>query len=321
MKTGIATRISFAVLLALTMGAAAAESWSLHAAALKGASGIGMVKLFDSPPRLPGGSTLIPIAVGSADLMAAKVISGEYDLATLPINMAAKLYNSGIPIRLCAVVGKGMVSFLSSDPAIASIADLRGRDVQVAGQGATPDFLLRKLLRRAGIDPDKDLRLSYSLPYPEAAAALAAGKIESALMPEPFATLAISMNAALRSPLDIDALWKSATGQDSYPMTALVVSARAARDAPESVRAFLDAYRASIEWVAANPKAAGLLVEKYDLGLKAPIAEKAIPRSNYAFETAGEARAGVEALLSAFLEDTPASVGGKLPDAGFYASF
>lgn len=307
--------------LAAATGSVSALPAGITVGALKGPTGIGMVRLFASPPALPGGLSLVTVPVASADLMAAKVIGGEYDAAVLPINMAAKLYSAGIPIHLAAIVGDGMLSFLTSDPAIHSLADLRGKEIAVAGQGATPDYLLRHLLKRAGLDPDTDLRLSYSLPYPEAAAALAAGKIRYALLPEPFATLALSANPALLAPLDIGALWTEATGQASYPMSALVVSERLAKSSPEAVATLLSAYAESISWVKDNPQQAGALVEKYDLGLKAGIAAKAIPRSNYVFVLAPQARASVEALLSVFLETTPASVGGKLPDAAFYASF
>jgi NitT/TauT family transport system substrate-binding protein len=289
-------------------------------AALKGPSGIGLIRLFDASPALPG-ATVQMLAVASADLMAAKVISGDYDVAVLPLNMAAKLRNAGVPIVLAAIVGEGMVSFLTSDPSIRSLGDLRGKEVYVAGQGATPDYLMQKLLSKAGLDPSKDLRLSYSLPYPEMAASLALGKIQYAVLPEPFATLAISANPALKAPLDLGALWKSATGQASYPMTALVVSARLAAERPEAVKALLAAVADSIARVKAQPAAAGLLVEKNDLGLKAAVAEKAIPRSAYVFVRAPAARPSVEALLKVFLDTAPASIGGKLPEDAFYAAF
>jgi NitT/TauT family transport system substrate-binding protein len=104
-------------------------------------------------------------------------------------------------------------------------------------------------------------------------------------------------------------------------MTAFVVSARLASERPEAVKTILDACAASIAWVLANPAEAGALVEKHELGLKAGIAAKAIPVSAYVFTEARAARPAVESLLGAFLELSPASVGGRLPDDGFYASF
>lgn len=313
---------AFAVALASALDAplAAEGPAPLRLGAIKGPSGIGMIYLFDAPPALPGGRQLEPVALGSADLMVAKLVSGEYDAAVLPINVAAKLRKAGQPIELAAVVGEGMVAFVSSDASIASLADLKGKEVYVAGQGATPDYLLQRLLKGTGLDPAKDLRLSYSMPYPEMAAAVASGKISSAVLPEPFATVALKANPKLKEPLDLGALWTKATGQASYPMTALVVTSRLASDG-SAVRALLAAVQSSIEKVKADPAAAAALVEKHDFGLKAPVAAAAIPRSAYVFRTAREARPSVEALLAVFLDLAPASVGGKLPDDGFYAAF
>jgi NitT/TauT family transport system substrate-binding protein len=320
MKAAIRTLAMVAGLGLGALGLSAAPL-AIVVGALKGPSGIGMVRLFETPPSAADGSTVRLVAVPSADLMMAKLVSGEYDAGVLPINVAAKLYSAGIALRLAAIIGDGMVSFLSVDPGIASISDLRGRKVNIAGQGATPDFLFKRLLKGAGIDPGKDISLDYSLPYPEAAAAIAAGKIECAILPEPFATMARNANPALRSPLDLGALWTKATGQSSYPMTAFVVSSKLAEERPQAVKAILDSIAASIAWVRARPEEAGALVEKEDLGLKAAISSKAIPRSAYVFTPAPEARRSVEALLGAFLELAPVSVGGKLPDDGFYASF
>jgi len=301
--------------------AAGADAKPISVAALKGPSGIGLVWLFEAPPSVADGSRVIPIAVPSADLMVAKLVSGEYDVAVLPVNMAAKLYSSGIGIELAAIIGEGMVTFLTNDSSISSIADLRGKTVNVAGQGATPDYLLRRLLAEASLDPSKDLRLEYALPYPEAAAALAAGKIGSAVLPEPFATMALSAAPALRSPIDLGKLWKSATGQASYPMTALVVSKRLSSERPQAVKAILAACEDSIRKVKADPAGAGALVERHDLGLKAAVAAKAIPRSAYVYTRALAARPSIEALLGVFLKLAPASVGGALPDDGFYAAY
>jgi NitT/TauT family transport system substrate-binding protein len=318
MSTTVRTRIALAAALAAAVSISASAAEPIAVGALKGPSGIGLVWLFESPPTAPDGSVARPVAVASADLMAAKTISGEYGIAVLPVNVAAKLYNSGIGIRLAAIIGEGMVSFLTNDPSVSKLADLAGGAVNVAGQGATPDYVFRRLLAGAGMDPAKDLRLEYALPYPEAAAALAAGKIRSAILPEPFSTMARMANPALRSPIDIGALWTKATGQAGYPMTALVVSSRLAAERPEAVEATLKACEASIKKVVGDPEGAAALVEKHDLGLKAAVAAKAITRSAYVYEGAREARPSIEALLGVFLETAPASVGGRLPDDGFY---
>jgi len=211
-----------------------------------------------------------------------------------------------------------MLSILSADPTVRTVADLKGKEVHVAGQGATPDYVFRKILLSAGLDPEKDLSLRYSMAYPEMAQALIAGRVPIAVLPEPFATMALKGKPALAVPFDIQAEWSRAGGSATYPMTVLVVDAAFAAEKPAALKAILAAYKASVEWTVANPKEAGALVEKLDLGLKAPIAEAAIPRSAYVFVPAAAARADLEALYAVFLSFAPASIGGKLPDERFY---
>lgn len=287
--------------------------------ALKGPTGIGMVRVFEAPPKLAAGDALELQAVPSADAMAAKLVAGELDAAVLPVNLAAKLYASGVPYRLAAVVGMGMVSVVTTDPGVRTFEDLKGRETHVAGQGATPEYLIRTIASARGLDPDRDLSLAFRLPYPEIAASLVADRISLAVLPEPFATQALAGNPRARVPFSLDQLWREATGRPGYPMSVLVIRDSVIRDRPADLRALLDAYRDSIAWVKANPAEAGILVEKHDLGLKAAVAAAAIPRSAYVFVPAAQARADVEALLEVFLRIAPKSIGGGLPDAEFYA--
>ncbi|HOJ99721.1 MAG TPA: ABC transporter substrate-binding protein [Termitinemataceae bacterium] len=318
---------------------------------IKGPSGIGMIRLFESPPQVAGWQISLE-ALAQADLMAAKFASGEAKLGILPPNVAAKLYAAGRPIQVLAVVGEGMLSLITADPAIRGIGDLRGKTVEVAGQGATPDFVFRRILSYYGLTPGKDVQLGYALAYPEIAQSLKAGKIQTALLPEPFATMALSGSPHLRVVGNIQDEWNRATlapdattgaseeggaqkapatggsqsggasaGTPSYPMTVFVVDRTFAAANPTVVKAIAEAYRASIQWVVQNPLEAGRLVQKHELGLTAAVATAAIPRSAYVFIPAREARPALERLFAAFLEYAPQSIGGKLPGDDFYGTF
>jgi NitT/TauT family transport system substrate-binding protein len=297
--------------------AAQSSSNSLTIYGLKGPSGVGLIRLFESPPRLPGFSVRVE-ALAQPDLMAARFIAGEAKVGILPANVAAKIASSGKKIRAAAVIGTGMLSLLSSDQTLNSIGDLKGKTVEVAGQGATPDYVFRKILLNRGLNPERDVKLSYSLAYPEIAQSLIAGRISLALLPEPFATMARSGKPGLKVISDIQHEWTLAGGEKNYPMTVLVVDGDFAASSPGAVTAILDAVRASIAWTAANPAEAGKLVEKHELGLKAPVAAAAIPRSNYVYISAVEARPSIEALFKVFLEFAPQSIGGGLPGDDFY---
>jgi NitT/TauT family transport system substrate-binding protein len=308
--------IRFLIFLGGTIGFLQAQS-SVTLYVIKGPSGVGMIRLFEQPPQSPG-ITMHVEALAQADLMAARFIAGDAQVGILPANVAAKLASSGKPLQVAAVLGTGMLSLLTSDPGVQCIEDLKGKSVEVAGQGATPDYVFRRILRSKGLNPDKDLTLGYALAYPEIAQSLIAGRIATALLPEPFATMARSGKASLRPVSDIQAEWVRAGGSGNYPMTVLVVDANFAASQPAAIQAILEAVKTSINWVIAHPTEAGGLVEKHQLGLRAPVVSAAIPRSNYVFIPASEARPALESLFKAFLEFSPVSIGGSLPGNSFY---
>jgi NitT/TauT family transport system substrate-binding protein len=130
--------------------------------------------------------------------------------------------------------------------------------------------------------------------------------------------MALQGRPDLRRIGDIQEEWIRAGGGANYPMTVLAVDADFARANPDAMRIILNAYRASTEWVVTHPEEAGALVEKHELGIPARVAQAAIPRSNYVFLAARQARPAIEALFRIFLEFSPESIGGALPADSFY---
>ena len=293
---------------------------------IRGPSAVALLSLFESPPQ--SDTYTVDVRVfPQADVLSALFISGEAKIGILPPNMAAKIAASGKKLQVAAVTGTGMLSLLSGDPAVRRIEDLKGKTVEVAGQGATPDFVFRKILQSKGMAPGKDITLGYALAYPEMALALAAGRIRYALLPEPFATMAMNANGKLTVVGDIQKEWEQITSDPgstgitdagNFPMTVLVVDADFARDNPNLVGAILTSIENSIQWVTSHPAEAGSLAEKYELGIPSNVVRDAIPRSNYTFIPLPQARAALEALFSVFLQYSPASIGGRLPSDSFY---
>jgi NitT/TauT family transport system substrate-binding protein len=291
---------------------------------LKGPSGVGMIQMFEKPP-VASGMNIRLLALPSADLMAARFISGEAKAGILPPNVAAKIASTGKPLQVAAVTGNGMLSLLTSDASIRGINDLRGKTVTAAGQGAVPEYVFRTILAAHKIEAGAGVKIDYSLAYPEIAASLIADRIATALIPEPFASMALQGRPELRPVADVQAEWaaavsraESVTAAASYPMTVFVVDAVFARENPAAMRVILQAYQESIDWVVAHPKEAGVLVEKHDMGLRAPVVTQAVPKSAYTYIPAAKARPALEALFRAFLDFDPVSIGGKLPGDGFY---
>ena len=71
--------------------------------------------------------------------------------------------------------------FITSDPGILTLADLKGKTVSFGSQSSTSGHLMpRSVLLQANIDPDKDFkRVAYSGAHDATIAAVAAGKVDA----------------------------------------------------------------------------------------------------------------------------------------------
>jgi phosphonate transport system substrate-binding protein len=71
--------------------------------------------------------------------------------------------------------------FITGDPAIKQLTDLKGKDVSFGAQSSTSGHLMpRSFLLQAGLDPDKDFRrVAYSGAHDATIAAVAAGKVQA----------------------------------------------------------------------------------------------------------------------------------------------
>lgn len=291
------------------------EPLSLTGATFAGPSGMGIIKLFESPPHLGAGVDLEMIVLPSPVDMASKVASGEVDFAVFPANVAAKLYTKGPGYMLGAVTGLGTFALLSRDTTITGWKSLEGKTVYATGMGATPDFLFRYFLDEYGVHAQADFSYNKA---PQLAQMAIGNKVDSVILPEPFVSMVLSKAPDMRIAIDFQEEWKTLHDTDRiYPVTVVTVHPDLAENRPEVVRAFLDAYEESVAWVNQHPEEAGILIEEFGI-LAAAAAEAAIPKSNLTFIPAGEARESLESFLQVLLGYDPASVGGALPDAGFY---
>jgi len=295
------------------------EEITIEAAALKGPSGFGIIKMFDDEPELgPGVDTNFTV-LPSPKAMVSRVAGGELDFAVFPANMAAKMYTAGPGYKLGAVVGMGVLHLLSRDPEINEWSDLQDKTVYSIGKGATPDFLFQYLLSQHGLDPNENVQINFSVSSgPQLAQLLISGKIDTAILPEPFVTMVRTRASEVRKVLDFQSSWQQIQGgETTYPITVVVVKPQLAAKRPELVERFLKAYSESIDWVNSNPAEAAQLIGKYEV-MPAALAEPAIPHCNLKFIPSAAARPIMEEFLQVLLDFNPASVGGQLPDDGFY---
>jgi len=299
---------------------AEAVEMNIKVAVLKGPSGFAAAKLLGTNYQ-PGQNVKVEYLIASSPLEAvAKMTSGEVDAAFLPVNVAAKLYSKGPGYKLGAVSGLGSLYMMSADSSVKNWSDLKGKKIYLTGKGATPDYLLRYLLNENGLDPETDVELDFTAQAPQIAQLLIAGRAEVAFIPQPFALMA-ELKSDAEAVLDPQAeLMRLRATTRAFPFTAFVISPRLTDKRPEAASALISALGDSIDWVQANPAEAAAVIEANGI-MGAAIAESAIPVSGIDYIPAADAEAEVVNFLQMLLELDPVSVGGELPDEGFYFKF
>jgi len=296
----------------------APPSLDLEVAGLKGPTSIGMMLMFEDPPSLGDGVDLEFSVVPTPDNMVSKLLSKEIDIASLPTNLAANLYNKGAPYVMGGITGFGNLYIVTTRDDVNSVKDLKGKTMYNIAKGSTPDFMLKHLLLENGLDPEEDLTIDFTFNHVEIASNIIAGKVDLALLPEPYVTIVRSKKPELKVAVDIQEEWKDIHGGDeSYPISCFVIKEELLRSHPDVVDRFLAAYERSILWVNENPEEAGRLTKKY-MEMPAPVVAKAIPNLNLRFIKAAAAKPMVEPYLDVFLSFAPKSIGGSLPDDTFY---
>ena len=256
---------------------------------------------------------------GAADEVVPKLIKGEVDIAAIPANLAATLYQktSG-GIQVMAVNTLGVLYVVEKGDTVHRFADLKGRTILSTGKGTTPEYVLRYLLRKNGIDPDKDVKIEYYSEASEVTAQMAATKKDAiAVLPQPYVTAAQMKDSSLRVVLDLTKEWNKVC--DTQLITGVTVVRTAyAEEHPEEVINFLKDYQKSVEAANNDIDGTAALCEKVGVVAKAAIAKKALPKCNIVYRIGDEMKADVNAYLQVLYDASPAAVGGKLPDANFY---
>ena len=319
MKKYMSLLLSLLLLAALIPGCAVAESEPvvMRLGGLKGPTTMGMVKLLsDSDAGLTANKYEYTIAA-AADELTPKLLKGELDMLALPVNAGSVLYNkSQGGVTLLAVNTLGVIYIVEKGgETVKSVADLKGKTIYATGKGNTPEYSLAYLLSKNGLDIATDVTMEWKSEATEVVAQLSTVDTGVALLPQPFVTVAQTKVEGLRVALDMTKEW--ADVGSTLITGGLIVRTAFLKEHPEAVKTFLNEYAASTQFVNEHPEEAAQLVEQY-IGVKAPIAEKAIPACNIVCLTGDEMKAAAEGYLSVLFALNDKTVGGALPGDDFY---
>lgn len=311
-KVALMLVIAAALIAALAVGFAACDPkdetpGALRVAAPEGTPALAIARLKTDNATLAGHAMTYEVV--SPSLIAAEMSGGKADVVIMPVNAGANLIRQGADYRLISVAVNGSLFMVGStdDGGAIERADIARSKVACIGQGATPGLVFEYVMRSMGLEivaadktpGENQVAVQYVADGPAAKTLLENDTVDFAVVGEPAATTfknALKLNAEL----DMQAAWKDATGEETYPQAGLFVRTSLAADA-EFTSALFDALAASKEWVNSNPSEVGAFM-KANLYESAAFPAPSISRCAIDAEPLGEAdKKEILAFLSAVM--------------------
>ena len=310
---------------AVTEAPEVAEAAEVRVLALKGPTAMGMVHIMDDAygGRIDTNNYQFTIAA-AVDEVAPAVAKGEVDIAAVPANLAAVLYNNTDgAVKVLDVNTLGVLYIVDNGETVSSAADLAGKTLYASGKGATPEYALNYILSANDIDPETGLTIEWKSEHAECVAALLNDPEGVAMLPQPFVTTALMQNESLRVALDLTAEWEQIQG-DEEAGSALVTGVTIVRTAfleehPEAVADFLERHKESAKKAADDVAGTAALIGAYDI-VPEPVATKALPECNIVCISGDEMEGLLGGYLQVLYDANPQAVGGALPDEAFYVT-
>jgi NitT/TauT family transport system substrate-binding protein len=136
---------------------------------------------------------------------------------------------SGLPVFVFQIYGR---------PETKTVADLKGKVVAVTQPAASTDYAMRIVLKRNGLEPDKDVRILYAQDINGVLTSVSAGNAAAGILSAPTSIRAKA--AGLRSIVDVTAL------KVPFLFTAMLSSPKVIREKNEAVTRFLRGYIESL---------------------------------------------------------------------------
>ena len=294
------------------------EKQEISIAALKGPTAIGMVQLMEEAEQGNTANTYQFTIAGAADELTAGISNGDIQIAAIPCNLAANLYNkTNGAITLAGINTLGVLYIIETGDSIQTVADLKGKTIYSTGKGTTPEYTLRELLLSAGLDPDTDVTIEFKSEATEVAALLSESDDAVAMLPQPYVTTVMMNNDKVRIALDITKEWEALQDDSTVVTGVVVVNTEFLKENKEAVDDFLEEYHTSAAYAVNQVEDCAALVEKFGI-FKAAVAKKAIPYCNIVLIEGEEMQKKVEAYLSVLYEQNPKTIGGAMPNNDFY---
>lgn len=278
---------------------------AIRVSVLRGPSAIAFAQWMEKTPVIDGKEVSVQM-IDAPDLMLAALIKNEADIAVLPMISAANLHNKGVRYHLagCPIWGTLYLVGRNRD----SLSGENKPVLHIFGAGTTPDILTRHYLQQQNLD--------YTLNYTfttarEVMQGLLAGKVDHAVLGEPFLSIALRKDSTLSILADLN---KPDSLSFGFAQTAVLYT-----PALEKHRETIDSLlNSSCRFAVEQPEQAIRILEKENIFAVGMLTPESVERCQIDYKTVSEAHANILRFLQLIGQYEPKALGGKIPGDKFY---
>ena len=195
------------------------------------------------------------ILITSASKMVQAMLGGDVPFAAAGGNAAVDANLSGADIVMVGALAKVPAFYIMALPEIKTIEDLRGKPVGVTRFGSSTDFTIRYLLRKHGMNPERDVTLIQTGDLFAAAAMLKTKAIVAAPFSSPANLNAEEAGARM--------LMNMGTAGVYFPHDAWMARRSFINTNEDLVRRFTKAYSEGVHRLFTDPAMARRAVQKF----------------------------------------------------------
>ena len=143
--------------------------------------------------------------------------TGETEVLIGGPTILQKLYQEGVPLRIIASgFTLGDLVIFAKDPAIKSLADLKGKQLAI-DMGGSQFQVVRMYAASKGLEMGKDI-IAVNANFAVARAQLEASRVDAALVIEPLASIILRQNPDWRVIFNGAEGWREMTGVDGWEL-------------------------------------------------------------------------------------------------------
>ena len=253
--------------------------------------------------------------------VSASLNQGDFDIATVPSNVSAILYNNtdmNEDFEVIAIGNLGLLYVLTTDGSVKNLDDLKGRTVYSIGEGGPPEYTFEYILDKSGLADD--VNFSFRATPFEVLNLLQEEDNAIALLPQPFVEVAKMLVPDLYTAIDVTDAWNSVNGdtQAQSVTTVTVVRKSFLFEHEQAVMEYLEMAKKSTDYCNEHLDEAAEWTDKYETFLNPDIAKDAIPNCAICTITGEEMKDILSGFLNIIYDFNPDAVGGKLPEDDFY---